>query len=52
MNNRKEFFQVTPAHAREALTELSGQMMTFVEEPEALEYRRSLVGATTGLTLA
>nr|WP_237700729.1 DUF4041 domain-containing protein [Janibacter sp. HTCC2649] len=46
VNNRKEFFKVTPAEARDSLTELSGELMTFVEEPEALEYRQGLVGAT------
>jgi hypothetical protein len=46
VNNRKEFFKVTPAEARNALTELSGELMTFVEEPEALEYRQGLFGAT------
>lgn len=49
VNNRKEFFQVTPAEARDALTELSGELMTFVEEPEALEYRQGLRGATEEL---
>lgn len=33
VNNRKEFFEVTPAEARDALTELSGELMTFVETP-------------------
>lgn len=46
VNNRKEFFKVTPAEARDSLTELSGELMTFVEEPEALEYRQGQVGAT------
>ena len=45
VNNRKEFFKVTPAEARDSLAELSGELMTFVEEPEALEYRQGLVGA-------
>lgn len=49
VNNRKEFFRVTPAEARDALAELSGELMTFVEVPEALEYRQSLVVATEGL---
>lgn len=49
VNNRKEFFKVTPAEARDALTELSGELMTFAEEPEALEYRQGLQGATHGL---
>lgn len=51
VNNRKEFFAVTPSEARDALTELSGELMTFVEEPEALEYRQGLVGATDSLTV-
>ncbi|MFN3602324.1 MAG: DUF4041 domain-containing protein [Dietzia sp.] len=51
VNNRKEFFKVTPAEARDTLTELSGELMTFVEEPEALEYRRGLVGATDTVAL-
>ena len=42
VNNRKEFFKVSPAEARDALAELSGELMTFVEEPEALEYRQGL----------
>lgn len=46
VNNRKEFFRVTPAEARDTLTVLSGELMTFVEQPEALEYRQGLVGAT------
>ncbi len=42
VNHRKEFFRVTAAEARDALAELSGELMTFVEEPEALEYRQGL----------
>lgn len=52
VNNRKEFFKVTPAEARDALTDLSGELMTFTEEPEALEYRQGLRGATEGITAA
>ncbi|MBC9733257.1 DUF4041 domain-containing protein [Nocardioides marmotae] len=51
VNNRKEFFKVTATEARDALTELSGELMTFVEEPEALEYRQGLQGATTDAAL-
>lgn len=51
VNNRKEFFRVTAAEARDVLAELSGELMTFVEEPEALEYRQGLEGATSGSTL-
>ncbi|GAA2014248.1 DUF4041 domain-containing protein [Nocardioides kribbensis] len=43
VNNRKEFFRVTAAEARDALADLSGELMTFVEEPEAVEYRQGLV---------
>jgi outer membrane murein-binding lipoprotein Lpp len=50
VNNRKEFFNVTPAEARDTLTELSGELRTFVEEPEALEYRQGLVGATDSVS--
>ncbi|MCW2814193.1 MAG: chromosome segregation ATPase [Nocardioides sp.] len=46
VNNRKEFFRVTPAEAREALVRLSGELMTFVEVPEAVDYRQGLAGAT------
>ncbi len=46
VNNRKEFFQVSPTEARDALVGLSGELMTFVEQPEALEYRQGLAGAT------
>lgn len=52
VNNRKEFFQVTPAEARDALAELSGELMTFVEQPEALEYRQGLAGATQSAIVA
>lgn len=50
VNNRKEFFKVAPAEARDALIELSGELMTFIEEPEALEYRQGLAGATEGVS--
>lgn len=52
VNNRKEFFKVLPAEARDALTELSGELMTFVEQPEALEYRQGLVCATDTTSFA
>lgn len=48
VNNRKEFFATTPAEVRDALAELSGEILTFTEEPEALEYRQGfqVTGAT------
>lgn len=52
VNNRKEFFKVTAGEARDALADLSGELMTFVEEPEALEYRQGLVGANDTAPLA
>ena len=52
VNNRKEFFKVLPAEARDALTELSGELMTFVEQPEALEYRQGLAGVKSALSVA
>lgn len=51
VNNRKEFFKVTPAEARDALAELSGELMTFVEEPEAVEYRQGLSTGTERLVV-
>ena len=51
VNNRKEFFRVGAAEARDALSRLSGELMTFVEEPEALEYRQGLAGATQNVAL-
>jgi hypothetical protein len=47
----QRIFRVTAAEARDALTDLSGELMTFVEEPEALEYRHGLEGATGRVSL-
>ncbi len=42
VNLRREFFYVTPADAKEHLMDLTGELLSFDEEPEALEYHQSL----------
>ena len=42
VNQRREFFHVSPAEARDALLKLTGDLLEFTETPEAIEYRRSL----------
>lgn len=42
VNLRREFFYATPAEARELLKELTGELLQFEAEPEALEFRQSL----------
>lgn len=42
VNKRREFFYVTPEEAKEALVDLAGELLEYVEVPEALEYRQSL----------
>jgi hypothetical protein len=39
---RREFFYATPAEARDLLKDLTGELLQFDEEPEALEYHQSL----------
>lgn len=41
VNQRREFFYATPAEVREQLLSLSGDILTFEEDAEALEYRQS-----------
>jgi len=41
VNAHREFFYVTPAEVREVLKELQGNLLSFVETPEALEWRQS-----------
>jgi hypothetical protein len=45
VNLRREFFYATPAEARDLLKELTGELLQFDEEPEALEYHQSLHAA-------
>ncbi|SFR28467.1 T5orf172 domain-containing protein [Lentzea waywayandensis] len=42
VNMRREFFYATPEDVRELLKTHSGQMLEYVLEPEAAEYRQSL----------
>jgi hypothetical protein len=42
VNMRREFFYATPAEARDLLKELTGELLQFDEEPEALEYHQSV----------
>lgn len=41
VNARREFFYATPAEARDHLAALTGDLLTFEEQPEAAEYRQS-----------
>lgn len=41
VNTHREFFYVTPAAVKEALLRLQGNLLTFVEAPEALEWHQS-----------
>ncbi|GAA0246319.1 hypothetical protein GCM10009539_34600 [Cryptosporangium japonicum] len=41
VNARREFFRVGPVEVRELMLELTGDVLEFTEEPEALEYRQS-----------
>ncbi|WP_208113924.1 DUF4041 domain-containing protein [Actinomycetospora succinea] len=41
VNQRREFFYATPTEVREQLLSLAGDILTFEEDAEALEYRQS-----------
>lgn len=41
INLRREFFYATPAEARDHLADLAGELLTFEETPQALEYHQS-----------
>jgi hypothetical protein len=41
VNGRREFFYVTPSEARDPMLELTGNLLEFMELPEAVEYRQS-----------
>jgi hypothetical protein len=41
VNGRKEFFYATPHEVKEQLKDLAGEMLTFDENAEAIEYRQS-----------
>ena len=41
INARREFFAVSPLEVKQALKQIPGVMIEFIEEPEALQYRES-----------
>jgi len=41
VNTRREFFRARPAEVRDILTRLDASIITWVDEPEALEWRQS-----------
>jgi Meiotically up-regulated gene 113 len=41
VNLRREFFRVRPSDVREILTRFDASIITWVDEPEALEWRQS-----------
>ncbi|MFI7590411.1 DUF4041 domain-containing protein [Micromonospora sp. NPDC049359] len=45
VNQRREFFRVTPAEAKTHLLALTGNLLQYEEVPEALEYRQSITDA-------
>ncbi|MFF0371652.1 GIY-YIG nuclease family protein [Micromonospora sp. NPDC005087] len=44
VNQRREFFRVTPKEAKTHLLDLAGNLLQYEEVPEALEYRQSISG--------
>ena len=41
VNLRREFFYATPAEVKQHLTDLAGELLSYEEFPEALEYRQT-----------
>lgn len=41
VNTRREFFYITPREARDALAQLTGDLLSFTDFPEAVEFRQS-----------
>ncbi|AHI21570.1 helicase A859L [Corynebacterium vitaeruminis DSM 20294] len=42
INSRREFFYVTPAEVKQELLKVAGNILEYVDEPEAEQYRESL----------
>ena len=42
VNQRREFFRASPLQVKKLLGELAGELLTFQEVPEAIEYRQGL----------
>jgi len=49
VNNHREFFYVSPSHVRDALVHLQGDILSYVEEPEAVEWRQSETARSTAV---
>ena len=47
INARREFFYATPTEVRTELTSIAGNLLEFIEEPEAEQYRLSLAEAAS-----
>lgn len=45
VNTRREFFYVTPAQVNELLKKHAGEVLEYMVDPEALEFRQSAIGA-------
>jgi hypothetical protein len=45
VNNRREFFYADPAQVHELLKKYAGEVLEYVVDPEALEFRQSTIGA-------
>lgn len=48
VNTRREFFNATPAEVRELLGQFKGAELSFVEQPEALEWHQSVNMSRSG----
>ena len=42
INKRREFFRVTPAEVKKELADIAGNLLEFIDVPEAEQYRESL----------
>jgi hypothetical protein len=52
VNTRREFFYATPEEVKAHLLDVAGELLSFEETPEALEYRQSLNLASTDAAVA
>ncbi|MGN6201336.1 MAG: DUF4041 domain-containing protein [Solirubrobacterales bacterium] len=52
VNMRREFFYATPAEVKKHLLEVAGDLLSFEETPEALEYRQSQAPQDTSAPVA
>ncbi|MEV7549180.1 DUF4041 domain-containing protein [Amycolatopsis sp. NPDC089917] len=47
VNRRREYFHATPAEVKTLLTNLTGNLLDYRDDPEAFEYRQSLGASAT-----